>query len=133
MFKKCTEQGNRKWFHLLPNLINFYNEKIHSSIGISPNEASKNPEKLQTQINNENNINENNRFSVKSKFNIGDRVRIFKYKNKFEKGYTAKWTNEIFVINEIYFSDPVVYGIIDLKGEEIVGRFYENELQKTQT
>ena len=29
----------------------------------------------------------------KRKFNVLDRVRIFKYKNKFDKGFTPKFTN----------------------------------------
>ena len=62
---------------------------------------------------------------------MGDRVRIFKYKNLFEKGYTATWTNEIFKITEIVPSIPITYRIKDLHEEDIEGRFYENELQKT--
>ena len=36
--------------------------------------------------------------SPKSRFNIGDKVRISKYKRKvFDKGYTPDWTEEIFL------------------------------------
>ena len=34
----------------------------------------------------------------KKKFKILDKLRSFKYKNKFEKGYTTKHSREIFVI-----------------------------------
>ena len=33
------------------------------------------------------------------KFSIGDNVRITKKKNTFDKGYTQKWTEEIFTIS----------------------------------
>ena len=34
-------------------------------------------------------------------FKVGDRVRIFKYKNIFAKGYTPNWSEEVFVISKI--------------------------------
>ena len=34
------------------------------------------------------------------KFNIGDHVRISKYKNIFVKGYTPIWSEEVFVIKK---------------------------------
>ena len=34
------------------------------------------------------------------KFNIGDHVRISKYKNIFVKGYTPNWSEEVFVIKK---------------------------------
>ena len=40
--------------------------------------------------------------SSKPKFNVGDRVKITKYKRKiFDKGYTPNWTEEMFLINKI--------------------------------
>jgi ABC-type Mn2+/Zn2+ transport system ATPase subunit len=64
----------------------------------------------------------------KSKFKIGDRVRIYKYKKLFSKGYETNWTNEIFVISEINNTMPITYKIKDLKGEDIIGSFYKQEL-----
>ena len=38
----------------------------------------------------------------KVKFQIGDKVRISKYKRPvFDKGYTPNWTEEIFEVNKI--------------------------------
>jgi hypothetical protein len=37
---------------------------------------------------------------------------------------------ELFVIAVRYATAPVTYGLKDLTGEEIKGRFYEQELQK---
>ena len=34
------------------------------------------------------------------KYNIGDIVRISKYKNIFARGYTPNWTKEVFVIKK---------------------------------
>ena len=68
---------------------------------------------------------------IKPKFSVGDNVRISKKKKTFEKGYTTRWTEEIFMIVEVKRTSPVAYRIADLNGEEITGTFYEPELQKT--
>ena len=67
----------------------------------------------------------------KLNFCVGDNVRITKKKKTFEKGYTPRWTEEIFTITKILYTNPVTYKISDLNGEEIEGSFYEPELQKT--
>ena len=63
-------------------------------------------------------------------FNIGNIVRISKYKNIFAKCYTPNWSEEVFVIKKIKNTVPWTYVIIDLNREEIVGTFYGKELQK---
>ena len=65
------------------------------------------------------------------KFKVGDHVRISKYKNIFAKGYAPNWSEEAFVINKIKNTVPWTYVIHDLNGEEIIGDFYEKELQKS--
>ena len=46
----------------------------------------------------------------------------------FDKGYTPKWTEEIFLINKIQSTNPITYRLKDLTNEEIQGSFYEPEL-----
>ena len=65
------------------------------------------------------------------KFKVGDHVRISKYKSIFAKGYTPNWSEEVFVVSKIKNTVPWTYVINDLNGEEIIGTFYEKELQKT--
>ena len=66
-----------------------------------------------------------------TKFKVGDHVGISKYKNIFAKGYTPNWSEEVFVIKKVKNTVPWTYVINDLNGEEIIGTFYEKELQKT--
>ena len=65
------------------------------------------------------------------KFKVGDNVRISKPKNIFAKVYMPNWSEEIFVIKKMKNTVPWTYVINDLNGEEIIGTFYEQELQKT--
>ena len=67
-----------------------------------------------------------------SKFKIGDKVRISLEKNIFEKGYETNWTEEIFVIYDIKYSNVPYYYLKDLNNEKLDGTFYEQELQKTK-
>ena len=64
-------------------------------------------------------------------FKVGGHVRISKYKNVFAKGYTPNWSEEVFVIKKVKNAVPWTYVINDLNGEEIIGTFYEKELQET--
>ena len=45
--------------------------------------------------------------------------------------YTPNWSKETFVVKKIKNTVPWTSAIRDLNGEEIVGCFYEKELQKT--
>ena len=129
MYKKFTERGNRIWFDILDELMESYNNKIHRMIKMSPYEASKHPESILEIIQTHNN--ENLMMDEKIKFKVGDRVRIFKWKSKFEKGYTYKWSKEIFIVDKVVDTKPVTYKLRDLNDEDVLGRFYSNELTRT--
>ena len=75
-------------------------------------------------------IDEHNEKSAR--FNVGDRVRISKFKNIFAKGYTPNWSTEIFIVDKINDTVPYTYNIKDLNSEKIIGSFYDKELQKTK-
>ena len=126
LWKQFTIQGNQKWLNILHKITSKYNNSIHRTIGTTPSLASKNPSSVKIQK--ETYINQRDK---KPKFKINDRVRIFKYKNKFEKGYKGYWTKEIFKITKINQTNPIMYQIEDLNNKDIQGSFYEEELQKT--
>jgi len=65
------------------------------------------------------------------KFSNDDNVRITKKTSIFEKGYTPRWTEEVFTVSEVRYTDPITYKLKDFNGEEITGSFDEQELQKT--
>ena len=78
-----------------------------------------------TYINTDEKVNEKD-----PKFKVGDHVRISKYKSVFAKGYTPNWSEEVFVIKEVKNTVPGSHVINDLKGEEIIGTFYEKKPSK---
>jgi GH25 family lysozyme M1 (1,4-beta-N-acetylmuramidase) len=62
------------------------------------------------------------------KFKIGDKVRIYSYKNTFDKGYKKNYTDEVFIISAVHNTVPWTYSISDSTGEEIKGKFYSMEM-----
>ena len=131
MWKMFTVNNNTVFFDKLDKLVNDYNNTRHSSIKMTPFEASKkkNEKKVWSNLYGDLIFLK----PGKPKFKIGDHVRISKYKRKvFDKGYTPNWTEEIFVIKQINPTKPVTYSIVDLMGESIKGSFYEKELEKAK-
>ena len=98
-----------------------YNNAYHTTIKMKPIDVKDN-----TYINADKETNDKD-----PKFKVGDRVRISKYKNIFAEGYTPNWSEEVFVIKKVKNTVLWTYVINDLNGEEIMGTFYEKELQKT--
>ena len=124
MWKYFTEKQTKKWIDIIDDLVSNYNNTHHRSIRMTPVEAS--------HIDNQH-IVYKNLYDVKYdnrnvKFNIGDKVRISKYKRVFTKGYLPNFTNEVFVISDVLNTHPTTYKIKDLKDNEITGIFYESEL-----
>lgn len=128
IWKAFSLQGSYQWLDLLDEIVNRYNNTKHTSIGIAPSKVNKKNEKSIL-----------NRFynhikmsDMKTKFKVGDYVRISKYRSVFEKGYTPNWSNEIFKIWKVNLTNPTTYMLKDEKDENILGAFYELELQKVK-
>ena len=130
MWKQFTVQGNTQYLDMLPKLVKEYNNTKHSSIKMKPVEASK---KKNQGIVYFNLYGDMEQVSSKPIFKIDDKVRISKYKRKvFDKGYTPNWTEEVFIVDKIQYSNPITYKLKDLNNEEIEGSFYGPELLKAK-
>jgi hypothetical protein len=130
MFRLFTQNNNRNWINILDNLIKYYNDKTHSTIGMSPNDASlkKNYETvLQNTLDSQPKL-----IKKKPKFKINDVVRISRVKGIFEKGFHPNWSQETFEIVEVLNTNPITYKLKDMKNEILEGSFYSEELQKTK-
>ena len=110
MFKYFSANNARKYVDVLDLLVDQYNNAIHSSIKMTPKEASRKE--------NENKVWRNlypelGGKTLAPKFSIGDHVRITKKKKTFDKGYTHTWTKEAFKISKIQLTISVIYKITD--------------------
>ena len=121
MWKPFTTQGNTQYLNFLPKILKQYNKTKHSSIKMTPIEAGKNNNEGVVYFNLYGDMEQ---ISSKPKFKIGDKVRISKCKRKtLDKGYTPNWTEDIFTVDKIQYTNPITYKIKDLNNEGIQGIF----------
>ena len=129
MWKRFTVEQNHRWIDMLDELLELYNNTKHSSIQMTPINASK--KENETKLWNHLYMDSMNKGeNIVRKFKLGDWVRVSKVKRIFEKGYTANWSQEIFKIIAVDIMEPPVYYLEDYNGESIKGCFYTEELQK---
>ena len=119
LYKHMTATGKNVYYDVLDDVVNKYNTK-HSTIKMKPIDVGDN-KRVYIDVHNEKD----------SRFKVGDRVRISRYKNIFAKGYTPNWSKEIFIVDKINDTVPYTYNLKDLNDEEIIGSFYDKELQKS--
>ena len=121
IYKHMTAISKNVYFDLVDDIVDEYNNPYHRTIKMKPIDVG------------DDSFAEYNEESDEKdpKFKVGDHVRISRYKNIFTEGYTPNCSEEIFVIKKIKNIVPWTYVISDLNGEEIIGSFYEKELQKT--
>jgi hypothetical protein len=133
MFKYFTANNTRKYIDVLPQLFEYYNNKHHRSIKMTPNEASQpaNHIKVYENLYDEYFKNARQLKKIKPKLKVGDYVRISFLKGVFDKGYHPNWTRQLYKVSAVHNTTPVTYSITEYDDTPIVGKFYEQELQKT--
>ena len=123
LYKHMTAIGKNVYYDVLDDVVNKYNNTKHSTIKMKPIDVRDNNKKRVY-------IDEHN--EKRSRFKVGDRVRISKFKNIFAKEYSPNCSKEIFIVDKINDTVPYTYNLKDLNDEEIIGSFYDQELQKTK-
>ena len=62
----------------------------------------------------------------RSKFSVGDFVRLSTEKVPFMKRHQEIWTEEVFITDAIVYGNPATYKIKDQDNESIKGTLYKN-------
>lgn len=127
LWQDFSMNGSYKWLKPFEKIIQRYNNKKHSTTGVTPASVNKsNAAELLNKVYN------NIKIKPQAKFKVGDNVRISKYKSLFDKSYTGNWGVEVFKITRVQTTNPITYLLEDSKGEPILGSFYEQELQSVK-
>ena len=113
----------RSWKQHVKTSTDFYNNRTHRTIKMSPNEAWNDPNSIKLKDNLEF-FYTRNRTGPKSTFNIGDKVLTVRKKSKFEKGYKQRWNKTEYKIKAILLSNPIMYQLNNGKN------YYTQQLQK---
>ena len=101
LYKHMTAAGKNVYYDVLEDVVNKYNNTKHSTIKMKPIDVGDNNKRVYIDEHNEKD----------SRFKVGDRVRISKFKNIFAKGYTPTWSSEIFIIDKINDTVPYKYNL----------------------
>ena len=121
LYKHMAATGKKVYYDILDDVVNKYNNTKHSTIKMKPIAVKDNNKRVYIDEHNEKD----------GRFKVGDRVRISKFKNIFAKGYAPNWSSEIFIVDKVNDTVPYTYNLKDLNDEEIIGSFYDKELQNT--
>ena len=116
MWKRFTALNTRKWIDILPSLLTKYNNTKHSTIKMTPTEASKNEALLlarQQHLLAQEDLSP----SKATKYNLGEKVRISRIKGIFEQGYLPNWSEELFEIVKVKNTNPTTYVLKDANKE----------------
>ena len=85
-----TSASKNVYIDKLDDIVSEYNNTYHRTIKMKPTDVKDN-----TYIDFGKEVNDQD-----PKFDVGDLVRISKYKNIFAKGYATNWSEEIFIIKK---------------------------------
>ena len=88
LYKHMTATGKNVYYDVLDDIVNKYNNTKHNTIKMKPKDVKDDNNRVY--------IDEHNKKSAR--YNVGDRVRISKFKNIFAKGYTPNWVEEYLLL-----------------------------------
>lgn len=133
LFRYMLHKQTYRYVDVLPKTIQSYNSTKHSALGVAPKDVTKVNE---DEIRYNQYLQRSKRLGKKPvkarlpKYHIGTEVRISHGRTVFDREYQQKWTGELFRIKRVYMREGIpVYKLFDWNGDEVLGTFYEDELQ----
>ena len=141
LLQYMNEKNTYKWFDVLSDVVQAYNNSYHRVIKMTPAQAqradqytvwanqyfSKPPPPPST-------VHGPHRLKRKKSaftFNVGDRVKLSALKRPFDREYDQRYTTETFTITDRRMQGDVAsYSVKDEQNEPIIGWFYPQELLK---
>ena len=120
MYKYMTPVSKNLYIDNIDDTVHKNNNKYHRTIKVKPVDV-----KSSTYIDSSEGINDED-----PKFNIGDIVRISKYKNTFAKSYVPNWCEEIFVIKKVKNTCRGYMLLVILVEKKLLERFTKKSCKK---
>lgn len=133
MYRMMRKNRSYRYIETLQNLVNNYNASPHRSLGnVAPNDVNKQNEAdvfAYMYLRKPMKIKKKTEF----KFRKGDLIRISHLKHPFRRSYNQQFSSEVFKISKRQYQNGVpMYSLRDLNNENILGLFYNSELQKVE-
>lgn len=119
-FKYATGKHGHTYIEALNDIVDGINNSVNRSTGMKPVDVQNGDIKMGSHKS----------VFKRSKFNVGDHVRISAKRQIFDKSYEQGWTEEVFVISVKYETNPETFDLVDKNGEPVEGKFYRYEITK---
>ena len=124
LYKYITANHTEKWMDALSKITDNYNNTYHSIIKEKPNNVT---------LADVERIFHNSwkpRSGLGKVLKVGDYVRLANVENIFSRGFLPLWTDQIYIIQDVLSTQPVTYRVKEINGDELIGTFYKEELQR---
>ena len=121
IFKIFTETTRKRWIDRIEDIQDNYNNTYHRSIKMAPNQVSMdNRQKVFKNMYPDIDV------TIECRLKKGDHVRIALNKERFDKGYTPAWSEDIFEIVKIFQRSGVCWYRLKDKDGNIYpkGKYY---------
>ena len=120
--KPVFEKGRADWLSELPSVVKHYNNTIHHSTKMTPNQASKkvNEKLVYSNL-------QDRRVKRQAKYKLGQLVRTADIKRVFSKGDSTNWSYKLYTITEVIHNTIPSYRI-----DYLPERYNENLLLPTK-
>ena len=130
IYKIMEYKSTNRWIDCIEQAMKIYLNRKHSTIKMSPLEAEKPINESKVRQNLTKFFSKNSRLKPqKQKFQVGDKVRVWRYHRTFKRGYDKNFTDEYFTIHKVLKNLPVLrYQLKDFKNDKIVGNYFQEEL-----
>lgn len=130
MFRFFTDRNTLRYIDVLQDLMDSYNNTVHSTTGFKPTDVNKDNEGIVRSRLCSRWSRSVTKTTKVSSLKKGDKVRLSIARHTFRKGYLPQWTEEIFTVHKVLSTKPTTYQVEDYNGEILKGTFYPAELQK---
>ena len=123
--------NTKQYLKVLPKLLVAYNGSQHRSLGMAPRDVRpKHENAIWMRLYGGDDMKGSKPSDRRDRdLELGQKVRIPAYKKLFEKGSAPNWTEESFLVRSTIKQPRRVYELVDQKGEPVLGKYYEEEIQ----
>ena len=87
-----------KWIEVLPSVLKKYNNRVHGTTGLSPNDARDDKNNIEVYLNIRQKANFHRKYPT---LRVGDSVRTYVKPQTFKKGYHSAWSKDVYKITFI--------------------------------
>ena len=127
--KYFYKSGKQIWYgpngsEILDKIVSNYNHTPHRSIGIAPLDVNE-----ETQRKVFKRMYPYSKITVDCRIKKGDKVRKKLEKDNFKKGYSQKWSDEVYIVDSVRQSNTICfYKLKSLEGDLLRGIYYFYQL-----